>query len=630
MISSITKISKNIAFNFPARFMISAVFFSLILLDNFSSIQDVENRFLLRAFHFLSVPSFLDTNLYVGSSYSTLVVSTPLHVQLLFIVFFISLAVSTASKYKLRLRILSYLVLNIISFLISEILLVAGLYWLHIEFSEAYLYGSYVVASLTGSFLIEACLFKNITWPKGNRINPLIRRTYIDEYLYFFAMLVTSSVLLYVIVTLLQIDASSLAFSYLVLNISIIFSFNNFLAYFLIETKVQDWIKKDNAKADFHNISVSFLLPAYNEEKTIQRCIESIDRAASLYTGKTEIIVVNDGSTDNTRRISSEAILNLKNCNGKVFNIPNSGKGTALRYGLHRVSGDIIFRIDTDSILDKKAIKPIVDHFRDPMVGSVSGVIIPLEEKSIWQKIIFLDFIFTYLFYKREEELVDSIMVQSGAFSVFRKDAVLRIGGWVDNRFGEDGEITIRLGRYGYKNELEPRVILRTDQPVDWKSFREQRVRWNIGYYYSRSANFSIIKEFRGPRTLMYMFSMYAHGVDFAYAISLPFFILGLALEYYNNTVSPSALFGDIYRIVVIDLILFGLQHVFHIYCAYKFKRPDLIAYVPLLRLYSIINQVIFRTDAMEILLTWSSQWRSYNKESFNALRRIMKSMLQA
>lgn len=579
---------------------------------------------------FFKIPSYVNDNIHIGSFYSPILFSPPLHVQMIFAIFFAALAVSTSSKFWIRLRILGYGAFCMISFLALEFLIISISYWLHVGSYNEYLYGSYILTSMVGAFFIEACLFSNMTLPKGEVIKSMIKRSYVDEYLYLFFMLVTSSILLYALVTILQIDASSLTFSYLVLNISIIFSLNNFLAYFLIETKVPDWLKKNKSHVaeNYDDVPISFLLPAYNEEKTIRRCIESIDRAASNYRGKTEIIVVNDGSTDDTRKIASKAILDLKNCSGKVFNIANSGKGFALRYGLARLSGDVVFRIDTDSILDDKAIGPIMSHFRDPTVGSVSGVILPLEERSIWQRITLIDFIFMYLFYKKEEELVDSIMVQSGAFSIFRMDALLKVGGWLDNRFGEDGEITFRLGRYGYKNEIESRAILLTDQPSEFHSLREQRVRWNMGYYYTRSTHFGLFKEFRGPRTIMYAFSMYVHGIDFTYAISLPFFILGLIAEYFDHTVPRSVIFEDLYRIIIIDVLLFLLQHVFHLYYVCKFKRIDVTPYLPFMRLYSIINQMLFRTEAMEILLSWSSKWQVHNKESFHALRKSLKASM--
>lgn len=622
--------ARKLAFYFPARFIIASMFFSCILLTNSSFLQTSENNIVSSMLHFFKIPSYVYGDIYIGSLYSPIQFAPPLHVQMIFAVFFAALAVSTSSKLWIRMKILGYGALCMASFLVLEFLIIVISYWLHVGSYNEYLYGIFVITSMIGAFFIESCLFANMTLPKGEMIKPAIKRNYIDEYLYLFFMLVASSILLYALVTILQIDASSLTFSYLVLNISIIFSLNNFLAYFLIETKVPDWLKKNKSHVDtnYDNIPISFLLPAYNEEKTILRCIESIDRAASNYRGKTEIIVVNDGSTDDTREIASKAIMDLKNCSGKVFNIANSGKGFALRYGLARLSGDVVFRIDTDSVLDDKAIGPIMNHFRDPTVGSVSGVILPLEEKSIWQKITLIDFVFMYLFYKKEEELVDSIMVQSGAFSIFRMDALLKVGGWLDNRFGEDGEITFRLGRYGYKNEIESRAILLTDQPSEFHRLREQRVRWNMGYYYTRSTHFGLFKEFRGPRTIMYAFSMYVHGIDFTYAISLPFFILGLVIEYFDHTVPKSVVFEDLYRIIIIDILLFALQHVFHLYYVCKFKRPDMVSYIPFMRLYSIINQMLFRTEAMEILLSWSSKWQVHNKESFHALRKSLKASM--
>ena len=239
----------------------------------------------------------------------------------------------------------------------------------------------------------------------------------------------TSFLIVYTLNLLLRVEVNSPISAYLTLhvNISTAILLSYFLVYLIYAVKMPNWLKianSSNIRINNNNLA-SFLIPAYNEEKTIKRCIESIDRGASRYIGKTEIIVVNDGSTDRTSKIIEDGIKQLKYSEGKLFNIPNSGKGFALAYGLERTSGDIIFRIDGDSTIDEYGISPIMNHFLYPQVGIVGGMILPLEQNTIIQKtmgLLFINFMFVF---KRAQELVDSILVQAGAFSVFRKEALV-------------------------------------------------------------------------------------------------------------------------------------------------------------------------------------------------------------
>ncbi len=266
---------------------------------------------------------------------------------------------------------------------------------------------------------------------------------------------------------------------------------------------------------------------------------ESIDLAASRYPGKTEIIVVNDGPTDKTREIVSSAVLDLKYASGKVYNIPNSGKGFALQYGLKQTSGDVIFRIDSDSAIDKGAIAPIMNHLQDHTVGSVSGLILPLEEKNWIQKIWILQ-LYLLVFYRREWELIDSVLSQPGAFSVYRKDALIKVGGWVDHQLGEDGEITVRLGRCGYRNSYESYSISYSDVPSNLKDLREQRVRWCIAFYHARAANLNVLGEFKGPLSFIYGLALLRQVSVLASGLFVPFMIaqavIGNSFSIYNIT----------------------------------------------------------------------------------------------
>jgi cellulose synthase/poly-beta-1,6-N-acetylglucosamine synthase-like glycosyltransferase len=137
--------------------------------------------------------------------------------------------------------------------------------------------------------------------------------------------------------------------------------------------------------------------------------------------------------------------------------------------------------MDADSLIDKDAISHLVEHFEDPLVGSVSGLVFPLEATSILgkaQNVLYA----SYLYVKRAQELFDSIIIQPGPSTAFRKEALLKIGRWTHNQFGEDGEISSRMPRFGYRSEFEQRSIVYSDLPQTLGGFIAQRSRWSVAY----------------------------------------------------------------------------------------------------------------------------------------------------
>jgi cellulose synthase/poly-beta-1,6-N-acetylglucosamine synthase-like glycosyltransferase len=112
---------------------------------------------------------------------------------------------------------------------------------------------------------------------------------------------------------------------YLWLNMSSVVTLGYLLANLIFEARRYSMLKPTEPRESLSKISgansrmpsVSFLIPAYNEERIAGRCIESIDKAAAKYNGEVEIILINDGSTDNTEKVVAEAIGNLKHCSGK-------------------------------------------------------------------------------------------------------------------------------------------------------------------------------------------------------------------------------------------------------------------------------------------------------------------------
>jgi cellulose synthase/poly-beta-1,6-N-acetylglucosamine synthase-like glycosyltransferase len=361
-------------------------------------------------------------------------------------------------------------------------------------------------------------------------------------------------------------------------------------------------------------------MSAYNEEKIIRRCIESIDKAASKYRGKTDIVLINDGSTDQTRQIASEAIRKLKYSTGKLYNIPNSGKGFALAYGLQRTSGEIVFRTDADSILDERAIDPIMNHFRDPWVGSVSGFCFPLSGKSFWQKTQNVMFV-SYVYIKRAQDLFDSILAQPGPSTAFRRDALIKVGGWTDNIFGEDGELTNRIARFGYRGEFEQRSIVYIDDPENLIGFMQQRARWSVAFYHSRGRNLELVRELRSPRSLVFLSNLLSHGIGFGHGLIWAYIIGSIVAGTLNIPLIHVPMFL-VWRLVAVQVGIYGIEIILYAYTLNKLKRFNDIKYFPFLRLIAMLLTLLVKPQVMEVLLSWSSRWKEYSSESFKDLRK--------
>jgi cellulose synthase/poly-beta-1,6-N-acetylglucosamine synthase-like glycosyltransferase len=441
--------------------------------------------------------------------------------------------------------------------------------------------------------------------------------------MYLVIVLLSSASILYFLVKFLLVETDSPVMTYLIVNLNLTNSLtlSYFVANFIYEIKWANWLNWTNSPKRRENIStISFLISAYNEEKIIRRCIESIDKAASKYRGKTEIILINDGSTDQTQQIASEALRKLKCSSGTLYTIPNSGKGFALAYGLQRTSGDVIFRTDADSVIDENAIGPMMNHFMDPQVGSVSGLVFPLHGKNFWERVQCVMYVL-YILIKRGQDLVDSIITQPGPSTAYRRDALIKGGGWIDNIFGEDGEITNRIARFGYRGEFEQRSIVYSDEPNSLISFMQQRARWSVAFFHSRGRNLEVVKEFRSPRSLVFLYNLLSHGIGFAHGLIWVYIIGATIAGTLNLSFSHMPMFL-IWRLVAVQLAIYGLQLMFSAYYLNKLNKFGDLKYFPVLRLLSMILTLVVKPQVIEVLLSWSSRWKDYNTKSFKALRK--------
>ena len=224
---------------------------------------------------------------------------------------------------------------------------------------------------------------------------------------------------------------------------------------------------------------VSIAIPAYNESRNIVATLNSLTKL-NYPKDKFEIIVVNDGSTDNTKNVVEGFIAKNKNYHINIINKKNEGKGAALNDSLAISKGKFFICLDADSIVTKDALEKILPHFTDDNIAVVLPLLKVEKPKNIWQKMQWLEYIVN-MFYKKLMSRLNCVHVAPGPFSVYRKDILKKVSGFDEDNMTEDLEITLRLQSKNYKiiQLLDAEVF--TIAPKTFKELYKQRNRWYKG-----------------------------------------------------------------------------------------------------------------------------------------------------
>ncbi len=224
-------------------------------------------------------------------------------------------------------------------------------------------------------------------------------------------------------------------------------------------------------KRDLPKLSV--LIPAYNEEDTIEGTIQAV-LDVEYPKNLMEVIVINDGSTDKTLELAS------KSENVKVLNKKNGGKADSLNEGLKIAKNELIVVVDADSYPSKDSFLKMVHYFSDEKVGAVTSCIMVKEPKKLIEKLQATEYMFI-AFARRLLDYIGSIYVTPGPLSIYRKKALLEVGGFDTKNLTEDIEIAWNLlkNKYDIRMALDARVYTKCKSNL--RSWWKQRVRWNVG-----------------------------------------------------------------------------------------------------------------------------------------------------
>jgi peptidoglycan-N-acetylglucosamine deacetylase len=237
--------------------------------------------------------------------------------------------------------------------------------------------------------------------------------------------------------------------------------------------------KRKNFATPEYQPRVAVLIPSYNEEKVIVRTIRSV--MMSTYKN-IRIIVIDDGSTDDTFDVAREAYpVGIASGRLTVLSKPNGGKADALNYALERIDEEIYVGIDADGVIAHDAIANLVPHFANPRIGAVAGNAKVGNRVNLWTRWQALEYITSQNFERRALDLFNVVTVVPGAIGGWRTDAVRHGGGYPINTVAEDADLTMNLLEQGYKVIYEDQSLAFTEAPVDAKGLMRQRFRWSFG-----------------------------------------------------------------------------------------------------------------------------------------------------
>lgn len=221
---------------------------------------------------------------------------------------------------------------------------------------------------------------------------------------------------------------------------------------------------------------VSVIVPAYNEEVVIVNTIRSL--LASNYQ-KFEIIVVDDGSTDNTSQIVSEKFSG--DARVRLFTTTNIGKSGALNLGLRHAKGSVVIALDADTLFAPQTIGSLAQRFYDPRLGALAGnakVGNRINIVTRWQA---LEYITSQNMDRRAFASLNCITVVPGAVGAWRRDLLSEIGGFPSDTLAEDQDLTLQIRRLGYNIGYEEMAIAWTEAPDRLRTLARQRFRWAFG-----------------------------------------------------------------------------------------------------------------------------------------------------
>ena len=266
--------------------------------------------------------------------------------------------------------------------------------------------------------------------------------------------------------------------SFVSLLTKFIIFFGLYLTIFWILVMLNDDSRRPRKQEKHPDVTI--LIPAYNEEKGVERTIRSVMELK--YNGKIEVIVINDNSSDRTLEIAKKykdkiRIIDLKK---------RSGKARALNIALKEVKTEFVAILDADSTITKSSLENGMSHFfsiDDPKkIGAVVSKLLPENTTgTMLERIQHLEYMMVGLI----RHLTSSLRLLDmtvGVLSIYRTKVIVDLKGFDENNLTEDFELGVRIRKSGYYVIFAKDALVYTKIPSSFHLLLKQRIRWARGF----------------------------------------------------------------------------------------------------------------------------------------------------
>jgi poly-beta-1,6-N-acetyl-D-glucosamine synthase len=223
---------------------------------------------------------------------------------------------------------------------------------------------------------------------------------------------------------------------------------------------------------------VSIVVPAYNEAAVIDSALRSL---LELDYPAYEVIVVDDGSTDETVGRAAARAGDYGRVSIRVVSQPNAGKASALNAGIAQSKHDYVLCMDADSRLSPDSLRVAMRHFRDPRVGAVAGNVKVVNRGTMWSALQALEYIEGLNLARRAQGFLHVVNIVPGPIGVFRREVLASVGGYDADTFAEDADLTLKILTAGWHITYENRAVAWTEAPERLRDLIKQRYRWTRG-----------------------------------------------------------------------------------------------------------------------------------------------------